>query len=161
MTRPSRDRPRPARASSAFANHPPASCPTSRQREPYARWRCSPFRRPHLGSRPPWAFTTAPRRLLHTLEDEGYLQRGHGTYRQRGTYSVTPRLLALAGPLAVRLPLVVGGERAVRHLHEATGLDAYLVIPSYGDVIVLARAGDRAPTRWSLLPATNSAGPIG
>ena len=46
------------------------------------------------------------RRLLQTLEDEGYLQRGHGTYRQRYTYSVTPRLLALAGQLAARLPLV-------------------------------------------------------
>jgi len=41
-------------------------------------------------------------RLMHTLEDEGYLQRGHGTYRQRHTYSVTPRLLALAGQLAAR-----------------------------------------------------------
>jgi IclR helix-turn-helix domain len=40
------------------------------------------------------------RRLLQTLEDEGYLQRGHGTYRQRYLYSPTPRLLALAGQLA-------------------------------------------------------------
>lgn len=98
------------------------------------------------------------RRLLYTLEDEGYLQRGHGTYRQRCTYSPTPRLLALAGQLAARLPLVTCGDRAVRQLHESTGLDAYLVIPSYGDVIVLARAGDQAPPRWSLLPATDSAG---
>lgn len=98
------------------------------------------------------------RRLLYTLEDEGYLQRGHGTYRQRYVYSLTPRLLALAGQLAARLPLVTRGERLVRQLHQSTGLDAYLVIPSYGDVIVLARAGDEAPALWSLLPATNSAG---
>lgn len=98
------------------------------------------------------------RRLLQTLEDEGYLQRGHGNYRQRHTYSPTPRLLALAGQLAVRLPLVTDGAQAVQQLSQLTGLDAYLVVPSYGDVIVLARAGDRAPALWSLLPATDSAG---
>jgi len=98
------------------------------------------------------------RRLLLTLEDEGYVQRGHGTGRQRYVYSLTPRLLALAGQLAARLPLVTRGERVVRQLHQSTGLDAYLVIPSYGDVIVLARAGDQAPAPWSLLPATDSAG---
>ena len=98
------------------------------------------------------------RRLLQTLEDEGYLQRGHGSYRQRHVYSPTPRLVALAGQLAVRLPLVTRGDRVVGELHQQTGLDAYLVIPSYGDVIVLARAGDQAPAQWSLLPATDSAG---
>jgi DNA-binding IclR family transcriptional regulator len=85
------------------------------------------------------------RRLLQTLEDEGYLQHGHGNYRQRHTYSPTPRLLALAGQLAARLPLVMRGERAVRELHRSTGLGAYLVVPSYGDVLVAARAGNQAP----------------
>ena len=98
------------------------------------------------------------RRLMYALEDEGYLQRGHGTHRQRHTYSVTPRLLALAGQLGARLPLVTHGAHAVRQLHGATGLDAYLAAPSYGDVIVLATAGDQAPALWSLLPATDSAG---
>jgi DNA-binding IclR family transcriptional regulator len=98
------------------------------------------------------------RRLLLTLGDEGYVQRGVGAYRQRHTFSPTPRLLALAGQLAARLPLVTHGERTVRQLHESTGLDAYLVIPSYGDVIVLARAGEQAPALWSLQPATDSAG---
>jgi DNA-binding IclR family transcriptional regulator len=98
------------------------------------------------------------RRLLHTLEDEGYVQCGQGNYRQRRTYSPTPRLLALAGQLAARLPLVRHGAHAVRQLRESTGLDAYLVVPSYGDVIVLARAGEHAPALWSLLPATDSAG---
>jgi DNA-binding IclR family transcriptional regulator len=98
------------------------------------------------------------RRLLHSLEDEGYLQRGQGSYRKRHTYSPTPRLLALAGQLAARLPLITHGAHTVRQLRQATGLDAYFVVPSYGDVIVLARAGDRAPALWSLLPATDSAG---
>jgi len=97
------------------------------------------------------------RRLLYTLEDEGYLQRGHGTGRQRYVFSLTPRLLALAGQAAARLPLVTQGEQVVNDLHRRTGLDAYLVIPSYGDVIVLASAGYRAPAPWSLLPATDSA----
>jgi DNA-binding IclR family transcriptional regulator len=98
------------------------------------------------------------RRLLSTLEDEGYLQRGHGSHRQAYLYSLTPRLLALAAQLAARLPLVTRGERVVHQLHQRTGLDAYLVIPSYGDVLVIARAGDQAPALWSLLPATESAG---
>jgi hypothetical protein len=34
----------------------------------------------------------------------------------------------------------------------------YLVIPSYGDVNVVASAGGQAPVLWSLLPATDSAG---
>lgn len=98
------------------------------------------------------------RRLLHSLEDEGYLQCGQGSYRQRHTYSPSPRLLALAGQLAARLPLVTHGAHTVRQLRQATGLDTYLVVPSYGDVIVLARAGDQAPALWSLLPASDSAG---
>jgi DNA-binding IclR family transcriptional regulator len=60
--------------------------------------------------------------------------------------------------VAGRLPLVTQGERVIQQLHQQTGLDAYLVIPSYGDVLVLARAGDHAPAPWSLLPATDSAG---
>jgi DNA-binding IclR family transcriptional regulator len=98
------------------------------------------------------------RRLLYSLEDEGYVQPGHGTSRQRHTYSPTPRLLALAGQLAARMPLITHGTHAVHQLNHATGLDAYLVVPSYGDVIVLARAGEHAPALWSLLPATDSAG---
>jgi DNA-binding IclR family transcriptional regulator len=96
--------------------------------------------------------------LLFTLEDEGYLQRGHGTGREMYVFSLTPRLLALAGQLAARLPLVARGEQVARDLHERTGLDAYVVIPSYGDVIVVARAGENAPVLWSPLPATASAG---
>ncbi|HEX7298882.1 MAG TPA: hypothetical protein VF257_07725 [Solirubrobacteraceae bacterium] len=98
------------------------------------------------------------RRLLQALEEEGYLQRGHGNYRQRATYVPTARLLALAGQLAARLPLVTHGADAVDRLTRRTGLGAYLVVPSYGDVLVVASAGDHAPALWSLLPATESAG---
>jgi DNA-binding IclR family transcriptional regulator len=98
------------------------------------------------------------RRLLHALEDQGYVQHGHGNNRQRTIYEPTPRLLSLAGQLAERLPLVTRGASAAHQLSQATGLDAYLVVPSYGDVMVLARAGDHAPTLWSLLPASESAG---
>lgn len=98
------------------------------------------------------------RLLLLTLEDEGYLERGHGRGRQQAAFWLSPRLLALAGQLAARLPLVTHGEHVVAQLHQRSGLDAYLVIPSYGDVIVLATAGKHAPRLWSLLPATASAG---
>jgi DNA-binding IclR family transcriptional regulator len=102
--------------------------------------------------------TRTARRMLRTLEQEGYAQTQRGTGRQRHVYSLTPRLLALAGQLAARLPLVVRGEQTVRQLHRSTGLDAYLVIPSYGDVIALAGAGAGAPVPWSLLPAADCAG---
>jgi DNA-binding IclR family transcriptional regulator len=70
----------------------------------------------------------------------------------------TPRLLALAGQLAARLPLVKHAANAGDQLRQSTGLGAYLVVPSYGDVLVIARAGDPEPALWSLLPATESAG---
>ena len=97
------------------------------------------------------------RRLLQTLEDEGYLQRGTATI---GSARPTrpPRASSPSRQLAARRPLVMRGTEAVRQLQESTGLDAYLVVPSYGDVIVIARAGDQAPALWSLLPATDSAG---
>jgi DNA-binding IclR family transcriptional regulator len=69
----------------------------------------------------------------------------------------TVRLPALAAQLARRLPLVRHGEHAVRELHDATGLTACLAVPSYGDVIVLARAGPTAPWIWDLLPANETA----
>jgi DNA-binding IclR family transcriptional regulator len=117
----------------------------------------------HAASAPTLAATMGihdrtARRLLYSLADEGYVQPGTGNHRQRHAYSPTPRLLALAGQLAARMPLVTHGTRAVHQLNQATSLGAYLVVPSYGDVIVLASAGDHAPASWSLLPATESAG---
>ena len=97
------------------------------------------------------------RRLLVTLADEGYLQRGQGTSRRRHRYMPTPRLLALAGQLARGLPLVASAERLVARAHDRTGLDAYVTIPSYDDILVLASAGRQAPSPWSLQPARDSA----
>jgi DNA-binding IclR family transcriptional regulator len=98
------------------------------------------------------------RRVLRTLQAEGYVEQRRGVRSRRYVYSLTPRLLALAGQLAARLPAVTGGQQAVRQLHQCTGLCACLVMPSYGDVIVLASAGPGAPLPWSLMPATDSAG---
>jgi DNA-binding IclR family transcriptional regulator len=96
------------------------------------------------------------RYLLYTLEDEGDLQRGPGAGRPHYACSLTPRLLA--GQLAARMPLISCGDQVVGHMHGQTTLDAYLGIPSYGDVLILASAGGTAPAPWSLLPATDSAG---
>ena len=126
---------------------PPATCPTSQPRAPCALLRWSSSTRHRRQTSPQrWAITTAlPGACCKPSKDEGYLQRGHRNYRERHTYSSTPRLLALAGQLAARLPLVTYGAHAVQRLSRLTGLDAYLVVPSYGDVIVLARGGDRPP----------------
>ena len=73
------------------------------------------------------------------------------------SYLPTVRLLALAAQLAPRLPLVEHGRQATRELHDATGLTAYLAIPSYGDVLVIACAGERGPRLWALVPAVDDA----
>jgi DNA-binding IclR family transcriptional regulator len=98
------------------------------------------------------------RRVLRTLEHEQYLQGGRPADGNGYVYTPTPRLLALAGQLAARLPFVAGGQEAVQCLHRRTDCDAYLVIPSFGDVLVLASAGRGAPPPWSLLPAAGCAG---
>jgi DNA-binding IclR family transcriptional regulator len=97
------------------------------------------------------------RRMLRTLAKERYVERRGGRGRAAHTYLPTVRLLALAAQLAPRLPLVEHGRRATRELHDATGLTAYLAIPSYGDVLVIARAGERAPRLWALVPAAEDA----
>lgn len=97
------------------------------------------------------------RRMLRTLAKERYVERRGGQGRAAHTYLPTVRLLALAAQLAPRLPLVEHGRRATRELRDATGLTAYLAIPSYGDVLVIARAGERAPRQWALMPAAEDA----
>lgn len=44
------------------------------------------------------------------------MQRVHGSYGRRHVYSPTPRLVALAGQLAARLPLVTRRVRVVGEL---------------------------------------------
>ena len=97
------------------------------------------------------------RRMLRTLANERYVERRGGRGRAGHTYLPTVRLLALAAQLAPRLPLVEHGRLATRELHYATCLTAYLAIPSYGDVLVIARAGERAPRLWALVPAAEDA----
>lgn len=96
------------------------------------------------------------RRLVSVLVSEQYAERRTGRGR-RQRYVGTVRLLALAAQLARRLPLVEHGERAVHQLHERTGLTACLVVPSYADVLVLARAGSGRPWACELLPAAETA----
>jgi DNA-binding IclR family transcriptional regulator len=97
------------------------------------------------------------RRMLRTLAKERYVERRGGRGRAAHAYLPTVRLLALAAQLAPRLPLVEHGRRVTCELHDATGLTAYLAIPSYGDVLVIARAGECAPRLWALVPAAEDA----
>jgi DNA-binding IclR family transcriptional regulator len=106
-----------------------------------------------------YALGVGPRttqRLVHTLLVQRYIERVDGP-SEADQYLPTVRLPALAAQLARRLPLVRHGEHAVRALHDATGLTACLAVPSYGDVVVLARAGPTAPWKWDLLPAADTA----
>ena len=93
------------------------------------------------------------RRLLRTLAAEGYVERRGGSGRAAHHHVATVRLLALAAQLAPRLPLVQHGRRAVRELERATDLAAYLVVPCYRDVLVIACSGERGLRAWATLPA--------
>jgi DNA-binding IclR family transcriptional regulator len=83
------------------------------------------------------------RRILGTLAAERFVG-SEGARRHSSCLEPTVRLLAVAAQLASRLPLVEHGQRGVEELHDATGLGAYIAVPSYGQVIVLARAGESA-----------------
>ena len=101
------------------------------------------------------------RRILQTLTKERYVERRGGRGRAAHAYQPTVRLLALAAKLAPRLPLVENGRRAVRELEEQSELTAYLAIPCYSDVLVVASTGDRALRPWAMLPAlTDAAGRV-
>jgi DNA-binding IclR family transcriptional regulator len=96
------------------------------------------------------------RRLLATLVHDDYAEREGGYGRRTHAYRPTMRLLALAAQAARRHPFVHAGRQAVQELHERTRASAYLAIPAYRDVLVIA-ASDDAPQPWTLLPATDSA----
>jgi DNA-binding IclR family transcriptional regulator len=97
------------------------------------------------------------RRILRTLVKERYVERRQRCGRRAHVYEPTVRLLAMAGQLAARLELVQDGRRGAEELRRATGLSAYVAVPSYADVLVIARAGDCAPQMWALLPAAEHA----
>jgi DNA-binding IclR family transcriptional regulator len=94
-------------------------------------------------------------RFLRTLERSGYVERCGGGRFVRRRPSV--RLLAMAAQFAPRLPLVQCGREAVDRLEVRTGLAAYLAVPSYGDVLVIASSGRGDVRPWMLLPALGDA----
>jgi DNA-binding IclR family transcriptional regulator len=97
------------------------------------------------------------RRILRALADEQYLEAARTGNRRATTYGPTVRLLAMAGQVAARLPLIGSGSRAVVDLHRTTGLSSYIAVPSYEHVVVVAGAGPDAPPLWRLLVAGDDA----
>src|SRR5215217_6224341 len=97
------------------------------------------------------------RRILRTLAKERYVEQRQQCGRRTRAYEPTVRLLAIAAQLASRLELVQDGRRGAEELWRATGLSAYVAVPSYGHVLVIARAGEWAPQMWTLLPAPEHA----
>lgn len=97
------------------------------------------------------------RRILRSLSKERYVERRGGRGRGAHEYQPTVRLLAMAAQLAPRLPLVEGGRRAVREIEQQSELTAYVAIPCYSDVLVVASSGMRALRSWATLPAHGDA----
>jgi len=98
------------------------------------------------------------RRLLNRLTAEGWLVRTEGRVRM---YTLSLRLVALASHFLERTPLTTAATTVARGLHEQTGGAAYVLIPSYRAVLVLAQcAADRAsrPHARELIPAHATAG---
>ena len=93
------------------------------------------------------------RRILQTLTTEGYVERRGGRGRAAHEYQPTVRLLALAGQLAPRLPLVAAARRAVREVEAETGATAYVAVPCYADVLVVAASGVGAVRLWATMHA--------
>jgi DNA-binding IclR family transcriptional regulator len=78
------------------------------------------------------------RRLLNRLRDEGYLCRSDGQTR---LYAPTTRIVALAGQVLEHVRLARRAVPLVAMLHEDTGFDAHLMIPSYRSVLCVVHAG--------------------
>lgn len=97
------------------------------------------------------------RRILRTLAKERYVEQRQERGRMAHVYEPTVRLLAMAAQLAARLALVQDGRQGAQELHRATGQSAYVAVPSYGHVLVIARTGECAPELWALLPAPEDA----
>lgn len=97
------------------------------------------------------------RRILHTLATEQYVERRAASGRAAHEYQPTVRLLTLAAQLASRLPFVAAARRAVREVEGETDVTAYVVVPCYSDVLVVAASG-RGPVRpWATLEASADA----
>jgi len=84
------------------------------------------------------------RRLLVRLHAEGYLTRGDDARR---LYMPSMRVVALAGQIAAHSPLTVRALPAVARLHEETGGDAHLAVPSYLSALCIVHAGGACGAR--------------
>jgi IclR family KDG regulon transcriptional repressor len=84
------------------------------------------------------------RRVLVRLHEEGYLTRSDDARRR---YTPTLRVVALATHVAVRSPLAVRALPFVAQLHEETGADAHLTVPSYLSALCMVHAGGACRAR--------------
>jgi DNA-binding IclR family transcriptional regulator len=96
------------------------------------------------------------RRILGSLARQQYVEQRIGSGRAHD-YQPTVRLLAMAAQLAPRLPLIQRGRRAVREIEQQTQLTAYLAVPCYEDVLVIACSGERGVRPWAMVPASSDA----
>jgi DNA-binding IclR family transcriptional regulator len=101
------------------------------------------------------------RRILKTLAMHQYIEQRAHCGRPAHEYRPTVRLLAMATQAAARLPLVQHGRHVVRDLERRTRLTAYVAVPCYADVLVIACSGERDLRPWATLPAaTDAAGRV-
>jgi DNA-binding IclR family transcriptional regulator len=84
------------------------------------------------------------RRVLVRLHDEGYLTRSDDTRRR---YTPSMRVVALAGQIAARSPLTSRALPFVARLHDETGADAHLAVPSYLSVLCIVHASGACRAR--------------
>jgi IclR family acetate operon transcriptional repressor len=77
------------------------------------------------------------RRVLVRLHDEGYLTRSDDTRR---LYAPSMRIVALAGQVTARAPLALHGVTTVEQLHDETGADAHVIVPSYLSALCIVHA---------------------
>ena len=97
------------------------------------------------------------RRILQTLVGEQYLERRGGPGRAAHEYQPTVRLLALAAQLAARMPLVAAARQAVRDAEAETGAAAYVAVPCYSEVLVVAASGAGTVRPWDTMRASADA----
>jgi len=97
------------------------------------------------------------RRILRTLTTEQYVERRAGHGRAADEYQPTVRLLTMAAQLASRLPLVAAARRAVSEVEDETDATAYVVVPCYSDVLVVAASGRGRVRAWATLEASADA----
>jgi DNA-binding IclR family transcriptional regulator len=97
------------------------------------------------------------RRILKTFVAEQYVELRGGPGRGAHDYQPTVRLLVMAAQLGSRLPLVAAGRRAVSTIETQTGMAAYVAVPCYADVLVIAASGSRGVRLWATLPAGGDA----